>query len=378
MIKKLFNIFSKAIPTIIGMFLGFFVGKTIGSYIERFDSMASFILIGFISLILAFIFQILLHELGHLFFGSLTGYSFVSFRLGNFILVKDAEGLSLRRYVLPGTLGQCLLAPPELGKDYNFPFVLYNLGGGIFNLFFSFFGILLLGTRQFSPGLEMFLSIFISLGIFLALTNLIPLKSGDLGNDGYNIIELMKNKYGRYGFWLQLYINREISRGKRLGQVERKLFKLPKDLDFNDIFSSSIVLMEAEYYMDLGQLKKAEDIYLRIERENYKLVGVHENQLRLGLGKIYLEREDRLGLEKLMADDFKKYLKATEKYMLDTIGFLYGYELLFEKDSEAARVYENRLRKMETTYPYRGLIEAELQKARTFKELSEQNQILAN
>ena len=64
--------------------------------------------------------------------------------------------------------------------------------------------------------------------------------------------------------------------------------------------------------------------------------------------------------------------------MLDTIGFLYGYELLFKKDSEAARVYENRLRKMETTYPYRGLIEAELQKARTFKELSEQNQILAN
>ena len=72
--------------------------------------------------------QIILHEAGHLLGGLATGYAFVSFRVGSWMLLKRDGRLHLGRYTLPGTGGQCLMAPPTWKED-GFPALLYNLSG---------------------------------------------------------------------------------------------------------------------------------------------------------------------------------------------------------------------------------------------------------
>ena len=77
--------------------------------------------------------QLIIHELGHLIFGLLSGYKFSSFRIGNIILLKHRKKLKFKKLKIAGTAGQCLMSPPEI-KDGKVPVFLYNLGGALLNL----------------------------------------------------------------------------------------------------------------------------------------------------------------------------------------------------------------------------------------------------
>ena len=81
-------------------------------------------------------FSIVMHELGHLIGGLLTGYRLVSFRIFSFMLVKIDGKWQHRRSSVPGTGGQCLMAPPRI-KNGDYPLALYNLGGILFCGFLS-------------------------------------------------------------------------------------------------------------------------------------------------------------------------------------------------------------------------------------------------
>ena len=63
-------------------------------------------------LVLAYVLQVVVHEGGHLVCGLLTGYRALSFRIGRVLLVKLDGRWRLRAYHIPGTGGQCLMAPP--------------------------------------------------------------------------------------------------------------------------------------------------------------------------------------------------------------------------------------------------------------------------
>ena len=80
--------------------------------------------------------QTVVHEAGHLLFGLLTGYQFSSFRIGSFMWLEKDGKLTLKRFSLAGTGGQCLMDPPE-PVDGKIPYVLYNLGGSLANTIVS-------------------------------------------------------------------------------------------------------------------------------------------------------------------------------------------------------------------------------------------------
>ena len=116
-------------------FLGGFFEEYIFSdswYIEIFKM----ILVALVFLI-GYILHIFIHEGGHLIFGLLSGYEFVSFRVGSFVLIREDGKFRFKRYNIPGTAGQCLMMPPEK-KEGSFPFILYNLGGALTNIIVSF------------------------------------------------------------------------------------------------------------------------------------------------------------------------------------------------------------------------------------------------
>jgi len=81
----------------------------------------------FLSMAIAVVLNIMLHEAGHLVFGLLTDYKFVSYRAFSFTLIKDVQGkFKWKKYSISGTLGQCLMEPPRDFKSDNLPYFWYN------------------------------------------------------------------------------------------------------------------------------------------------------------------------------------------------------------------------------------------------------------
>ena len=130
--------------------------------------------------------------IGHLVCGLLSGYRFVSFRVFNLTLMRDADNrLRLKRFSVAGTGGQCLLSPPDLPLE-DIPVTLYNLGGIIANVLALIIALPFLWA-DLSPLATDLLFIFMITDIFLILMNGIPMQAGGIGNDAYHPATFQRN-----------------------------------------------------------------------------------------------------------------------------------------------------------------------------------------
>ena len=138
----------------------------------------------------AILVQITLHEAGHLVCGLLSGYRFCSFRVGSLMWMREDGGrLRLRRLRIPGTGGQCLMSPPDM-VDGRLPVTLYNFGGALANLLTAVLALALYGPARRVPLLAAFLLFLAVIGGFTAAMNGIPLRLGNIDNDGRNALSL--------------------------------------------------------------------------------------------------------------------------------------------------------------------------------------------
>ena len=107
------------LPVILGMVMGLGAGVASGILfaggIQASDGkdLVVVLFMSLLSAIAAFFLQVFFHESGHLIFGLLTGYRFVSFRIGHLMFVRQDGVMNIRRMSITGTGGQCLMAPPE-------------------------------------------------------------------------------------------------------------------------------------------------------------------------------------------------------------------------------------------------------------------------
>ena len=90
-------------------------------------------LVSVLSMLVGGALQIILHELGHLIGGLLSGYRFLSFQAMGIVLVNDGGKLRVTRFNMDGALGQCLMTPPDVPSD-KMPVVVYNAGGVVMNV----------------------------------------------------------------------------------------------------------------------------------------------------------------------------------------------------------------------------------------------------
>lgn len=177
-----------------GLAMGCLWGVMISGYFLKLANQYSWPLMLLVALAalfclaLAFVLQIILHELGHLLFGLLSGYRFVSFRFGFRLLAQC------------GQLCRCVMCPPEPDQDGYFPLALYSLGGIFLNflsgllfllLYFISGGMLLLTLFSLSAGI---------LGLGFGLMFALPVKY----SDGYNALWLNDDDAALHGHWLRL------------------------------------------------------------------------------------------------------------------------------------------------------------------------------
>jgi hypothetical protein len=201
--------------------------------IERF--IPAFILL-LLLLLIVYLLHIVLHETGHLLFGLLTGYRFLSFRILSIILYKKNGELHIGKHSINGLAGQCLMYPPSRRDDKSFPFILYFLGGGIINLTASLLMVIPIITTENSY-VRVISIVILLVGLILTVSNLVPLSIG-IPNDGMNVKSMLQDKNMQDAVYLQLQLNAEMSGKKMITDYSPEIFELSEGIcDTNTVIA---------------------------------------------------------------------------------------------------------------------------------------------
>lgn len=332
------NIFM-VICCVIGGLAGFF-GAMLGdkmslSGLEPFPVPDGFGFLYFVALFVFYfvttILHTIIHEGGHLVFGLLSGYEFLSFRVMSFTIVKKEGKLAVKKFKLLGTLGQCLMYPPEWKEGEKYPYLAYNLGGGIFNIIFSLLAVPLFFTGSALWGWVA--GVFIFTGVIFAISNLIPMTVG-VPNDGKNALDCKRSPIAQKAFYLQLKMNADMSDGARLKDLPLEMLQIGKQEESEK--SGLIVALrmyEILWYMENGMDEEAKALLSDIEdkREHMALAFVNSFDL-LRLYFLLLEKapvEQLAAYYNVLKIVFQKNADLSVLYVMYTY-----YSLLTDEERE--------------------------------------------
>ena len=209
-----------------------------------------------ITVLIAVILQIIIHEGGHLVTGLLTGYKFVSFRFLNWTLIRKDGRLQWRKFDLAGTGGQCLLAPPDKPVE-DIDTRWYNAGGVLANVITAVLAIVLIWACELPTWLDILLAMMALIGIAFALMNGIPLKIGGVANDGSNLFQLEKDLPGKQCFCNVLELNARNQEGEPYKEMPERLFQVPDPIDWKNSMHFAAVLASASRKQSLLQWEES-------------------------------------------------------------------------------------------------------------------------
>ena len=346
------------IPALIGAIIGGLGGFFGVQYLDKNSiSDIEFVIIVAGS-ILAIYLQLILHEAGHLIFGLLSGYEFVSFRVGSITIYKKDGKTHIGSYKLAGTGGQCLMAPPDLANE-KIPYVLFNFGGVIINIVTSIVIVVVLVTMEVQPVLKAILFVFIAMGVFAALTNGIPLHISGIDNDGYNAVSLGKNSDALRAFWLQLKVNEMLTEGIRLKDMPEEWFEKPSEEGMQNNMIAALEAIRCNRLLDMHCFEEVnQSVQAVVDSEN-KMVGVQK--VLLQIDQIFCEilgekREEVIG--RVREKELKSFMKAMKNFP-SVIRTQYAYALLVKEDVKESAAIKRQFEKVMKKHPYQSEIESE-------------------
>ncbi len=339
--------------------IGVFIASTIIAYLgEDFAFLEYFLWLALYLLVFyaVYFLQIIIHESGHLVFGLLTGYTFVSFRIGSFIITKKDGKFCFARFAMAGTAGQCLLCPPE-EKEGKLPFVLYNFGGVIFNVIFAVVSLVLYAFLPNVTVLSAALVISAVLGVYTAATNGIPMRMGLVNNDGFNALSLGKDECSLRSFANQLRINARMAKGERLRDMPKRLFELSDGADAGNPINAAIKVFACNRLMDEHRFTEAAEL-CKILISDEAVLPIYKNMLVCDLAFCEMIAGERERAASRFNRELIKFLSLMAKNP-SIVRTQYAHALSCEKDMEKAKKHIVSFEKLAKKYPYSGDIESE-------------------
>lgn len=320
--------------------------------LENESKYSFFIMVGLLLYIfVAMIIHIVLHESGHLIGGLVTGYKFVSFRIGSNAWIKDTNGkLHFKKMKIKGTGGQCLMCPPK-GTIEECPYKWYHLSGGLMNLSLGVLSILLyIFVLPKNYITYMLFEEFGVIGIALGLINLIPCKSGGVQNDGYNLIELGKNMDAKKCINIVLEINALLTVADSYSDLPEDLVDELKSIDFEkmDITNASIANafhFQAAMYFVEGDYDKTYELQKDM-MNTQGVLGIFKNEARCEcLFYEIMHGQNKDVIEQLYDKKLQKYINATAGYP-SRQRLMYAYYHIYLKDESKAEEAYSKLKKL--------------------------------
>lgn len=305
------------IGAVCGLFMLMYLDRP-GQFEKGFYSNLFPLVLMIICMYAAMLIQTILHEVGHLIFGLLTGYRFSSFRIADLMWVRSDDRIQFKKLSIAGTGGQCLMTPPDL-KDGKIPVMLYNFGGAIVNLLTA---ILCTGLSFLCPFRSLgwtFLMIFGVIGLAYALINGLPVKMGPVNNDGKNAFDLSRSEEATRAFWIQMKVNEQISRGIRLKDMPDEWFEMPSDASMDNGIIATLGVLACSRLMDQHLFEEADMLMKRLLSWQNGIIGLYHNLMVCDRMYVEMISENRQEvLDGMRTKDQLKMMKAMRKYPLGT------------------------------------------------------------
>ena len=321
----------------------------------------------FLAMYIAVLVHLIIHEAGHLVFGLISGYKFSSFRIFNFIWVKENERIRLKRLSIAGTGGQCLMAPPDLVEG-RIPIVLYNLGGSLINAIAGLTFLILYFVFVSIPFLSTVMLIFAVIGFIIAIMNGVPMRLGTVDNDGYIAFSLTRNPAAMLSFWLQMKVNEQYTKGIRLKDMPDEWFAVPSDEAMKNSMVVVMGVFACNRLMDAQQFEEADKLMAHMLEIDSGMVGIHRSLMICD--RMYVElitENSREVLDKMFTKEQKKFMMQMKNYP-SVLRTEYVYALLYEKDNAKAERIMAQFEKCAKTYPYPNGVQSERELMEIAKE----------
>lgn len=294
-----------------------------------------------IAALLSIFFMVVTHELGHLIFGRLTGYQFISFRIFSLMLFRENGKWKLKRHKVPGTAGQCLMAPPRK-QDGKYPYKLYNLGGILFCGVLSFIPMVIsMFLIEHPLGMPLFVFGFVS--FFMNLMNAIPTNGKSMLNDATNLRMANRSEAGKDALWNQLEYMRLYAQNVRTADMPAEMFFRPQESELGNTLVQWQSVANTERYEDMGDYAKAweEAIYL-LEKAPF-LPNGHKDILKteiVYLGALLGNDAARIGT---YYKELERYAPVSFRRSVQFKRMVYAYQKFVEKDESAANLNRKTL-----------------------------------
>lgn len=336
------------------LFVGIY--DIVSSNIYDFESMEPgkelfYIALALVYLYLALMLHTIIHEAGHLVCGLKSGYKFTSFRVGSFMLKEEDGKLVWKRFSLAGTGGQCLMSPPDL-VDGRMPFVLFNLGGVLFNTIVSVITLILMLVSLDIIELSSFFFIMTLVGIYFAIANGVPLRSGEVDNDGMNVVSLSKDPLAIKALWIQLKINECTSKNISINEMPDEWFELPENANMKNVLISSMAVFKCNKLMAEQKYAEVDNAMKELLNSDAVLAGIYKSLLKLDRAYIEMITENRKEVVDSFIGKMEKNVMVAMKNFPAVVRFQYTYALLVEKDKAKAVEYRAHMEALEKNYPY--------------------------
>ena len=343
---------------IVGAFAGFMLTKSIG-----LSGRSSFnvkklleIVIMLVSLGVSYFLGIIIHESGHLVMGLLTGYKFVSFRIGSYILVKQEGKFSVKRFAVAGTAGQCLMTHELVEKDEDIPYFWYNFGGVLFNFVSAaLLGLVYLNTS--SKYLALYCGVGAFIYLFLGVMNFLPLKKFGLANDGSNILDCFRDINARRAMLNVLIVNGEQAQGKTLDSMPEELFTVSEDQ--HSLSALNILLLRAAVEIEKGNYEAAKAQY-KVFLERDDLVDIFVKECKCDLLFCDIMTGESAAVIDELYDELQKYIQQSGKFVLCRHRLMYAYYYIYKQDKMNADKEYNLAVEMARTAHNLGDAKAEM------------------
>lgn len=368
------QVFKLILSLLIGISIGFggaligillFTDTTLSEYFAKFANIElleilSIAIGSMLCFIITFFLQIILHEGGHLIAGIVSGYRFVSFRILSFTIIHQKGKLSIKRFDIAGTGGQCLLLPPDLPIE-QIPTRFYNLGGVLANLLTALLSLTLFFSFKEQPFLlDMFLLLNSIIGLIMAITNGLPLTIGGINNDGKNMLFLHKDLKSKQALINQLRINAMIQEGYTPQEMPAKWFETEEETDYKNTLQVAIRAMAAALPMERYEWEEAYQAHEEIMRHEKELVLLYRQEIACELIFLALVTGRIQRADELYTDKLQKYVEQFKKVMTSKQRLLFAIALLKNKNLQQAETIYNEVAINQGKYLMQGEVKMDL------------------
>ncbi len=343
--------------------IAIFTDDTVAGFFDIFAStgimeLGVAFLVGVGALCVAIAILIPLHEAGHLVGGLLGGYKFVSFRIFNYTIIRTDNRLRIKKFAIAGTGGQCLLSPPDRPIE-KIPTALYNLGGVLANIL-TLVLLLPIMWLPINPFISEAVLIFLLTNAIIILMNGIPLKLGGIGNDGHNMIEILRNPAAKSGMIAQLRANALNQNGMRPKDMPDDLFAVPEHINYKNALEISMPMMAASRLIDEMRFDEALEAFEKLYAVRSEIMPLYVKEIACELAYLRLVVGQTQKAEALLDKELRQYAESYRRFMSSKERLLFAIALYLDGNREkAVEIYEN-LNASRNNYLLRGEVMSDL------------------